>query len=129
MNCSQCGQPFGPDAKFCFTCGAPRPAPLAPRFQQAHDQYCVLRGQLDAGRITRVAFETALKDIGIQDAEGHYWLLGADSGEWYMHDGQQWVRGAPPAEPDAPVPPLVAPVSLAPPPLAPVAVSAPPPPP
>jgi hypothetical protein len=29
--------------------------------------------------------------------EGRYWMLGADSGKWYVHDGQTWVEAAPPA--------------------------------
>ncbi len=76
------------------------------RFRKAEDDYFTLRGKLNAGRITREQFVAALKDLMFQDAQGRYWMLGADTGKWYVHDGATWVEAQPPvSEPSAPIAP------------------------
>ena len=70
-------------------------------FQRVQDEYFRLKGQLATGRITREQFEAALKALMVQDAQGRYWILGADSGKWYVHDGGQWVESTPPQAQDA----------------------------
>lgn len=67
-------------------------------FKQSEDEYFVLRGKLELGRITQSQFEAALHDLMLEDNQGQYWMLGADSGKWFMHDGQVWVE----ADPNAP---------------------------
>ncbi len=74
------------------------------RFTKAEDQYFALRGKLNAGRITRQQFEAALKDLMFPDEQGRYWMLGTDTGKWYVHDGQTWVQADPSGE--AQTPPL-----------------------
>ncbi len=69
------------------------------RFRKVEDQYFLLRGKLDAGRLTGEQFADALKKLMLQDAQGRYWTIGADSGKWYVHDGQSWSPWNPP-EPD-----------------------------
>ena len=63
-------------------------------FKQAEDQYFALKGRLAAGRITHEQFEAALKDLMIRDPQGRYWMLGVDSGKWFVHNGQTWVEGS-----------------------------------
>lgn len=72
------------------------PAQLDPRFQKAEDEYFKLKGQLGAGRITQEQFEAKLKDAMVQDDQGRYWIIGVDSGKWYVSDGENWVEGNPP---------------------------------
>ena len=74
------------------------------QFRQAEDQYFLLKGQLETGRITREQFDAALKELMIQDAQGRYWMIGADSGKWYVHDGSAWVEASPPSPPRPPPP-------------------------
>lgn len=64
-------------------------------FQQAEDEYFKYRGQLATGRITQAEFERRLHDLMVQDSQGRYWLLGAASGKWFVHDGQAWVEATP----------------------------------
>ncbi|MBI4672568.1 MAG: hypothetical protein HY741_12995 [Chloroflexi bacterium] len=65
------------------------------QFTKVEEEYFRLRGKLAAGRITREQFDAALKDLMVQDAQGRYWMLGADSGKWFVHDGQAWVEAQP----------------------------------
>ncbi len=59
----------------------------ADQFKRVEDEYFRLKGLLAAGRITPEQFEVALKELPFQDAEGRYWMIGADSGNgstfWY----------------------------------------------
>lgn len=64
-------------------------------FRQAEDSYLRLKGQLAIGRMTREQFDAALKELMVQDAQGRYWMLGADSGKWYVYDGKSWVESNP----------------------------------
>ena len=90
------GQSAGP-----ASLGLPeRPAPAATTsqsdvFKQAEDQYFGLKGRLAAGRITHEQFEAALKEMVIRDPQGRYWMMGVDSGKWFMHNGQTWVESQP----------------------------------
>jgi tetratricopeptide (TPR) repeat protein len=82
---------------------------MADQFESAEREFLKLKGQLAAGRITQAQFDAALKDLMFQDAQGRYWMIGAESGDWYVHDGKQWVaaqpsRAVPPA-PSVPPPP------------------------
>jgi WD40 repeat protein len=69
--------------------------PSVKAFQQAEDEYFRRRGQLAAGRITAEQFNASLKGLMVEH-EGSYWMLGAKSGKWYMHDGQDWLEADPP---------------------------------
>jgi hypothetical protein len=66
------------------------------QFRQAKEKFFQLKGQLSTGRITQEQFDAALKDLMVQDEQGRYWMIGADSGKWYLHDGQRWVETQPP---------------------------------
>jgi Cohesin domain len=71
------------------------PTPSSDAFKKAEDEYFRLKGRLSAGRMTQEQFEAALKDLMVQDAQGRYWMLGVDSGKWFVHNGQTWVEGQP----------------------------------
>ncbi|MBI5303990.1 MAG: hypothetical protein HY868_17780 [Chloroflexi bacterium] len=66
------------------------------RFENAEREFFKLKGQFAAGRITSEQFDRALKELIVEDAQGRFWMLGADSGTWYIHDGQSWVEATPP---------------------------------
>ena len=65
------------------------------RFRQVEDEYLKLRGQLAAKRINRQQFEAALQSLVFQDAQGRHWMIGMDSGNWNLYDGQRWVQADP----------------------------------
>ncbi|MBI4670365.1 MAG: hypothetical protein HY741_01680 [Chloroflexi bacterium] len=101
MHCTQCGQALAADEQFCPACGAPREG-TSMSFAQAEQEFFRLKGQLETRRLTSEQFENALHALMVQDAQGRYWMLGADSGVWYVYDGQQWVRATPAAPVGAP---------------------------
>ncbi|MBI5032048.1 MAG: hypothetical protein HZB51_16065 [Chloroflexi bacterium] len=68
---------------------------MVDRFDQVENEYYRLKGRLAAGRITREQFENELKRLMIEDLQGRRWILGVDSGKWYVHDGQSWVEAQP----------------------------------
>ncbi len=82
------------------------------RYKHAEEEYFKLRGQFDTGRITQEQFDEKLRELMIQDANGRYWMIGADSGKWYFYDGAKWVQGEPYV--GASPPPLAAPVEALP---------------
>lgn len=88
----------------------------ADKFRSSEDAYFKLRGQFDTGRITQEQFDEKLRELMVQDAQGRYWMLGADSGKWYFYDGSNWVQDNPPvtaaavspASSSTPTPPIAA---------------------
>ncbi len=75
------------------------------RFQQVEREYFRLKGQLAAGRITQEQFEAELQKLMLQDAQGRHWMLGVETGKWYLNDGEKWVQAEPPLASAAPVSP------------------------
>ena len=67
------------------------------RFENAEQEFFKLKGQLDAGRITPEQFDQALRELIVEDDQGRFWMLGADSGKWYLRDGEVWVEANPPS--------------------------------
>lgn len=84
----------------------------ADQYRHAEDEYFKLRGQFDTGRLTQEQFDEKLRELMIHDAQGRYWMLGADSGKWYYYDGAKWVQGEPYA--GATPPPMAVPVETRP---------------
>lgn len=57
-----------------------------------------LKGKLQTGTITEAEFRAEMQKLQFRDATGKWWMLGAQSGQWYGFDGTRWVPGAPPPE-------------------------------
>ena len=70
-------------------------------FQEAEGEYKRLKAQLDAGALTEEQFEARLQALMVQDEQGRWWTIGGATGQWYVHDGVNWVIG----EPSAPTTP------------------------
>jgi hypothetical protein len=106
MKCTQCGAELEPGDRFCGHCGSPQ-SQLAPRFADTEGRFALLRARYQAGELDDTAFDAALQELVIEDEADGYWMLGAESGSWYWHDGRQWVRRDPPlvAASGQPVPP------------------------
>ncbi len=79
-------------------------------FQEAEKIYRDLKQQHAAGKLSDTDFEAEVAKLRHQDAQGRWWQLGVQTGEWYMHDGQKWNKAKPPPTLAAPaVEPVVMP--------------------
>jgi hypothetical protein len=97
MNCSNCGFELAGTDRFCRRCGTPRPVPAVdPQFKKAEDEYFRLKGQLTTGRLDSEQFKIAIQGLMVKDAQGRYWMLNEESGDWLVNDGSSWV----PSDPD-----------------------------
>jgi uncharacterized RDD family membrane protein YckC len=73
--------------------------PLPELYQRAEREHHRLRVEYLAGNLTAEQYQSALQDLQIRDDQGRYWNLGADSGEWYVSQGDDWVKAQPPGRP------------------------------
>ena len=108
MRCDACGTELASSEGFCPQCGEPRPG-LPPPFALAAEQFSWLKARHDAEMLTDAEFNHALEKLVLRDAAGTPWMIGADSGRWYRHDGQRWVEADPGQASTTPTPPTAAP--------------------
>lgn len=73
-------------------------------FQEAEKTYKELRAQHEAGKLSDATFEAEVGKLRLQDAQGRWWQIGVQTGEWYVHDGQKWNKAKPPVTPSEPAP-------------------------
>lgn len=66
-------------------------------FQDAEKTYKDLRSQHASGKLSDADFEAQVNQLKVQDPQGRWWQLGVRTGEWYVNDGQKWVKGKPPS--------------------------------
>jgi hypothetical protein len=78
-------------------------------FQEAEKTYKDIRSQHASGKLSDADFETQVNQLKVQDAQGRWWQLGVRTGEWYVNDGQKWVKSKPPSATQPPTMPTSAP--------------------
>ncbi len=81
-------------------------------FDDVEREVAGLRQDLSAGRLNEEQFKTRLRELMVEDANGDWWMVGYETGEWYRHDGNDWVRADPPgrAARQTPPKPVIRPV-------------------
>jgi hypothetical protein len=55
-----------------------------------------LRQDVTAGRLSEEQFKARLREMMVEDEGGNWWMVGYETGEWYRHDGADWVPDQPP---------------------------------
>lgn len=65
-------------------------------FQEAEKAYKDLRIRHTNGRMSDSDFEAQVSQLKVQDAQGRWWQIGVRSGDWYVNDGQKWIKARPP---------------------------------
>lgn len=82
-------------------------------FAEADSRYSGLKQQFDAGTLSAEAFDQALKELMVQDAQGVWWGKSRDTGAWNYYDAtaNAWVVGQPPISQPPVAPPPVPPAS------------------
>jgi len=69
---------------------------VAGKFAQVKAEATKLRQDMIDGRLTKDQFKTKLRDLMFMDKNGAWWMLGAETLEWYSSRGTDWVRADPP---------------------------------
>jgi hypothetical protein len=64
-------------------------------FAEVEREVAKLRQELAAGRLTEEQFKARLRELMVLDEHGGWWMVGYETGEWYRHDGTDWVRADP----------------------------------
>ena len=90
-------------------------------FPRVDAEFRKLKAQYEADDLSEADFKARLQDLMVQDEQGRWWMIGYETGQWYFHDGVQWVPTEPPpaqqaestsaveAEPTPPVMPQASP--------------------
>lgn len=76
---------------------APPAAPAAadPRFAHVEAQFATFRAQKEAGQLTAAQLDQILTALTFA-SDGRYWMIGANTGQWYASAGDAWVATVPP---------------------------------
>ncbi len=71
-------------------------------YAEVEASYRELKAQVTAGVLSEDDFKARLDDLMIQDDQGRWWIIGYETGDWYVYEGEQWVQAKPPVPPVAP---------------------------
>jgi hypothetical protein len=69
-------------------------------FKSAAETFDELKKRFQAGDLSRQQFIDEMKKLRLKDAQGRYWMIGAQTGKWYFFDGRDWVVSDPPISRD-----------------------------
>ena len=70
-------------------------------FSRVKDEFDRLKAQFDAHTLSEAQFKARLKELMVQDAQGRWWMIGYETGLWYVHDGERWNLGLPAVNADS----------------------------
>jgi len=65
------------------------------KFKETENKYIELKSSLDSGLITSEDLKVKLKKMMIRDDEGNYWMIGSNTGKWYIYNGSDWKEKDP----------------------------------
>ena len=54
-----------------------------------------LKAQYEADALSEADFKARLEELMLQDEQGRWWMIGYETGQWYVNDGQRWVQAEP----------------------------------
>lgn len=66
-------------------------------FEEVEKEFNVLKQEFSAKKISEKEYKDRLKKLRLKDEEGKSWTIGAQSGQWYYFDGQNWIESLPPS--------------------------------
>lgn len=65
-------------------------------FASVEQEFVDLKARFESGSLTEADVKAQLEDLMIADEQGRWWIIGFETGEWYVHDGEKWVQQEPP---------------------------------
>lgn len=66
------------------------------RFKIVQKEFEQLRDKFRKKEISEPEFKKMLKELRLQDQDGRFWTIGAQTGKWYYFDGSDWIESKPP---------------------------------
>ncbi len=67
------------------------------QFKDVEEEFNQLKKEFRQKKITRREFIERLKELRLKDSQGRFWMIGAQSGNWYYYDGKNWIPSEPPS--------------------------------
>jgi hypothetical protein len=67
------------------------------QFKNAEKEFQLLRDEFNRKRLSEPDFKKKLKELRLQDQDGKFWTIGAQTGKWYCFDGDDWIESKPPS--------------------------------
>jgi len=67
-------------------------------FREAEATFGRLRERFLDKKISSQEFSDSLKQLRIKDESGRFWVIGAQSGLWYVYEHGQWIEAKPPSQ-------------------------------
>jgi membrane peptidoglycan carboxypeptidase len=75
----------------------PEQQALAEKYRQSEERARALKSQYAAGLITRETLEAELKKLMVLEDGRIWWMIGAQSDQWYKYENNTWVAQRPSA--------------------------------
>ena len=67
------------------------------QFKNVEKEFKQLRDEFKRKRLSEPDFKKKLKELRLQDKDGRFWTIGAQTGKWYYFDGNDWTESKPPS--------------------------------
>ena len=66
-------------------------------FEDVEKEFNLLKQEFSEKKLSEREYKDRLKKLRLKDEEGRSWTIGAQSGQWYYFDGQNWIESLPPS--------------------------------
>ena len=66
-------------------------------FEEVEKDFNLLKQEFKTKKISESEYKDRLKKLRLKDEKGRSWTIGAQSGQWYYFDGQNWIESSPPS--------------------------------
>lgn len=67
------------------------------QFKTVEKEFELLRDKFRTKELSESDFKKKLKELRLQDQNGRFWTIGAQTGKWYYFDGNDWIESKPPS--------------------------------
>lgn len=67
------------------------------QFKNVKKEFEKLRDDFKRKILSEPDFKKKLKELRLQDQDGRFWTIGAQTGKWYYFDGEDWIESKPPS--------------------------------
>lgn len=64
-------------------------------FAQTEAEFTRLKAQVESGDLAEAEFKAKLEELILEDEQGRWWMIGYQTGKWYVHEGPGWALAVP----------------------------------